>query len=275
MTPTPCRVHILLARKAKTAVAIRRGPSKRVCTVAWDRRTDRFQTGQWLKGRLYERRSDLSPDGKHLIYFALNGRWKSPTKGSWTAVSRAPYLKALGLWANGSAWNGGGLFTDRRTYWLNIPREGHEERLAPRALREFKRAPFPDVFGDECPGVYYLRLQRDGWRLADHRRTGRHGITRFEKPVPGGWILEKSALATIDHPPGKGVYHDTHALQQANGTARLDCPGWEWADLDGKRLVWVEAGILHAARLARGGIENERILFDFNPLEFEEIEAPY
>jgi cytochrome bd-type quinol oxidase subunit 2 len=29
--------------------------------------------GQWLKGRIYERRSDLSPDGKHLIYFAMNG----------------------------------------------------------------------------------------------------------------------------------------------------------------------------------------------------------
>jgi hypothetical protein len=65
------RIHVLLAREEPLGVVIRRGPSKQVCTVQWDRRDDDFQVGQWLRGRIYERRSDLYPDGKHLIYFAM------------------------------------------------------------------------------------------------------------------------------------------------------------------------------------------------------------
>src|SRR6185369_16654475 len=113
------RVHVLLARDASVGVALRRGPSKRVCTVLWNRRKDEFRVGQWLNGRIYERRSDLSPDGKYLIYFAMNGRWESEAGGSWTAISRAPYLKAIAIFPKGDRWNGGGLFTGKATYSLN------------------------------------------------------------------------------------------------------------------------------------------------------------
>ncbi len=115
----PARVHVLLARDKPTGVVIRRGPSKRVCTLLWDRRSDQFQIGQWLNGKIYERRSDLSPDGKHLIYFAMNGRWHTQAQGSWTAISRAPYLKAIAMCPKGDCWNGGGLFTGKTSYWLN------------------------------------------------------------------------------------------------------------------------------------------------------------
>ena len=74
---------------------------------------DATEVGQWLRGRLYELRADLSPDGKYLIYFAMNGHWGSRAKGAWTAISRAPYLTAIALFAKGDCWNGGGLFTDR------------------------------------------------------------------------------------------------------------------------------------------------------------------
>ena len=99
-TPPP-RLHVLLAAYTPDAVVIRRGPSRTVCTVGWDRKRDRFGVGQWMRGRIFERWCDLSPDGRRLIYFALNGKWNSETRGSWTAVSRAPYLKAEGLWAKG------------------------------------------------------------------------------------------------------------------------------------------------------------------------------
>ena len=55
----------------------------------------------------------------------------------------------------------------------------------------------------------------------------------------------------------------------------LDLTDWEWADIDGKRLVWVTAGVLHAAQLTTEGLERETVLFDFNPLTFEELRAPY
>src|SRR3954469_17262682 len=107
MAHFPARLHVLLAADAPTAVVIRRGPSQSVCTVLWDRKTDEFTLGQWMRGRIYERRCDLSPDGRHLVYFAMNGRWDAETKGAWTGVSRAPYLKAITLLAKGDCWNGG------------------------------------------------------------------------------------------------------------------------------------------------------------------------
>src|SRR5215471_5847626 len=97
----PARLHVLLARDTRLGVVIRRGPSRSVCTLLWNRKTDEFTMGQWLRGRIYERRSDLSPDGKHLIYFAMNGKWTSEAKGSWTAISQAPFLKAVALYAKG------------------------------------------------------------------------------------------------------------------------------------------------------------------------------
>src|SRR4051794_37027692 len=61
----PARLHVLLARDANVGLVIRRGPSKSVCTILWNRERDTFKLGQWMRGRIYERRSDLSPDGLH------------------------------------------------------------------------------------------------------------------------------------------------------------------------------------------------------------------
>jgi len=206
----PARLHVLLARDAKVGLIIRRGPSKQTATFLWDRKRDTVTLGQWLKGRIYERRSDLSPDGKHLIYFAMNGYWKSESKGSWTAVSRAPYLKALAFYPKGDCWNGGGLWTTQSTYWLNESyiehKTGHESPVIKRDDQFFPQ----EHYGAECTGVYYLRLIRDGWR-----HLGQEGDADiFEKYVSKGWTLRKIAHAQINHPPGKGCYWDEHALEQ-------------------------------------------------------------
>src|SRR5262245_14610045 len=105
------RIHVMLASRKPIGLVIRRGPSKEVATLLWDRRSDKFRLGQWLKGRIYERRSDLSPDGTYFIYFAMNGKWRSEARGSWTAIARAPYLKALAIFPKGDSWHGGGLWT--------------------------------------------------------------------------------------------------------------------------------------------------------------------
>jgi hypothetical protein len=55
----PPRLHVLLARDAPVGLVLRRGPSKAVCAIGWDRKRDTFRVGQWLRGRIYERRSDL------------------------------------------------------------------------------------------------------------------------------------------------------------------------------------------------------------------------
>jgi hypothetical protein len=100
-------------------VIIRLDPSNSVCTLLWDRRNDTFKLAQWLRGRIYERRCDLSPDGKHFIYFAMIGKWVEPMKGSWTAIYRAPYLNAPALWPWGDCWNGGGLLLTDSLFWVD------------------------------------------------------------------------------------------------------------------------------------------------------------
>lgn len=275
MRAFPPRLHVLLASAAPVGVVIRRGPSRQVCTILWDRRSDEFRVGQWLKGRIYERRSDLSPTGEYLIYFVMNGKWGGDAKGSWTAISRAPYLKALSLYPKGDCWHGGGLFTGERTYWLNDG-DGHEVLRESREPRRDRAFTPPRAFGGECPGVYYPRLMRDGWRLVEESSTGRLSErTTFEKELPRGWTLRKRAHAQLDPPPGRGCYWDEHVLAHAESGRVEACPDWEWADRDGDRLVWAAGGMLFAGVVGSEGLSGSRVLHDFGGMTFERIAAPY
>ena len=271
----PCRIHVLLAAASPYAVVIRRGPSRHTAVIGWDRKTDTFTMGQWLYGRIYERRSDLSPDGRHLIYFAMNGRWSSSVKGSWTAISRAPYLKAVSLFAKGDCWHGGGLFQSPTRYWLNGGC-GHETLEEDRRLLRVSDYPWHESYGGECPGVYYIRLQRDGWTMKHTAPDGQGGeVTLFEKRVNGHWRLRKQAHATLHHPVGRGVYYDTHALHNARTGETLVKEDWEWAEVDRGRLVWGAQGKISAGRLEASGLQGERVLFDCYPLRSSMVAAPY
>ena len=119
MANPPCRLFVLQARDAPVAVILRRGPSAWYHVILWDTETDLFTHGAWFNGRIYEDRCDLSPDGALFLYFALKGsHWQTSYKGTWTALSRPPWLNALTLWPWGSTWGGGGRFVDNRTIML-------------------------------------------------------------------------------------------------------------------------------------------------------------
>lgn len=274
--PVPARLHVLLARDCPKAVIIRRGPSRHTAVIGWDRSTHRFSLGQWLYGRIYERRCDLSPDGRHLIVFAMNGRWSAKAKGSWTAVSQAPWLKALDLHAKGDCWHGGGLFLSAREYWLNDG-YGHERQRFVSGLACRTDYPWDAHHGGECPGVYYLRLQRDGWRLCGDAQAARRAtVTTFEKPIHARWTLRKLAHATWPNTVrGRGCYYDEHSLVNVHSGQEVPCSHWEWAEGDGRRLWWASAGKLFEARLGDEGPRQVRELADFNDLRFEAREAPY
>lgn len=271
----PARLHVLFAQDSPAAVVIRRGPTRHTAVISWDRKTDEFKIGQWLYGRIYERRCDLSPDGRHLIYFAMNGNWNSAAKGSWTAISRAPYLKALTLYAKGDCWNGGGLFLTSRKFWLNDS-SGHTKQRDNVHFTESTTYPWHETYGGECPGVYYIRLQRDGWVMKYSAPDGAGGeITLFEKRISAHWQLRKKAHATVHHPVGRGCYFDEHELWNSRTTETIACPNWEWAELDGSRLVWAERGKLFAGYLGPRGLGMAKELQDFNTLLFEKLQAPY
>lgn len=117
-----------------------------------------------------------------------------------------------------------------------------------------------------------------GWTLRPELTPDSDAPVIFEKAAGAGWVLRKYCRADIDHPEGKGVYYDRHALVRADSTeaaAIIDRPDWEWADLDGKRLVWTEAGRLHAAYLTSNGLKTPMVLHDLNDMTFSAIAAPY
>ena len=275
MSKFAARIHILLASDASIGLVIRRGPSKSVATMLWNRRNDTFELGQWLKGRIYERRSDLSPDGKHLIYFALNGKWQSTVGGSWTAISRAPYLKAIALFAKGDGWHGGGIWTGTTSYWLNDG-YGHQVVYDTTSVRRDLTHPTVTDFGGECLGIYYPRLLRAGWKLIDRIPVAKWKHQDiFEKSIGKGWVLRKIAHAEVGSLEGKGCYWDEHELVNQSKAMVITCPQWEWADLDGDRLVWAENGKLHTTNMKPSGLGHQVELFDFNQMSFTPIKAPY
>ena len=270
----PARLHVLVARDARTGLVIRRGPSKKVGVFGWDRKTDEISLGQWLKGRIYERRCDLSPNGKYWIYFAMNGHWESESRGSWTAVARAPYLKALTMLPKGDCWHGGGLFNTEREYWLN---EGFTPHTVLRNSSEVSRdenAGPTHYFGGECPHVYYNRLLRDGWDMSEIVADQGSATTLFEKRISPAAVLRKLCHAG---PPveGKGCYWDEHEIVFDDGEI-LSLPDWHWAELVDRNIVYAEHGKLFRTyvRTIRKRVA-PKLIYDFNRESFKRVKAPY
>jgi hypothetical protein len=253
--PLPPRIHVLLSRDGSTGLILRRGPTKQFCTIGWDRINDRFQVGQWLKGVIYEERCDLSPNGKYFIYFAMkDGK-------PYTAISIAPYLKAVGFWLESDTWGGGGYFMDNS----RVVTTTHLHGLNEISVRQERI----QVVGNEkhvtsywMTSVHYERLLRDGWVVKEsNRKTG----TLLEKPLPFGWALQKLVGSELEE---NQIINSTRNLVMKH-------PEWEWADYDGRRLMYVSEGVLYTAKIDKSGLFVVKLLHDFNNMVFEEIIAPY
>ncbi len=120
--PVPCRLSIILARQAPIGVIFRRGPSKWTQIIKWNTNADTFEAGAWFHGQIYPERSDLSPDGTKLIYFAADysaGSINHDFPNPWTAISKIPWLTALSVWPNGNTYYGGGRFETDTQLWIN------------------------------------------------------------------------------------------------------------------------------------------------------------
>jgi len=274
----PPRIHVIFAPVANIGVVFRRGPSKQVATFLWDRSKDTFTIGQWLKGRIYERRADVSPDGTHMIYFAMNGKWDSETRGSWTAISKAPFLKAVDLYSKGDCWEGGGLFLTSNRYWLNDRHFNEKYTLKKDSKLACDRQARPEhQFGSECTGVYYPRLLRSGWKLMERAQQGKwHSKTVFEKPLSNGWVLRKIAHEQVDAPRGKGCYWDEHEVENLETGASIRLPDWEWAEWDQGTLVWAQLGKIYRGRFkGKRQLGEAKLLHNFTDYSFEPIVAPY
>ena len=269
MKRVPPRLYAILAREADYGVVFRRGPSRQVAVIGWNTNDDSFELGQWLKGRIYERRSDLSPDGRHLIYFAMDGRWHKGD-GSWTAISRAPYLTALMYYGWGNCWGGGGVFDGNTRFWLDgHPLDG-AQKFTDCGLH--RQDDLPSDLGDE----YYLewkKLIRDGWYAAEHRKEIGRPHRVFTKQVRFGWHIEKYCFSEGEDGPNNAVYWERHRL--IGPDTEIDGADWEWADVDGRDVVYAARGALWRMRVGENSADIPRLLKDLTDMQFEARTAPY
>lgn len=282
------RLSAILARHSPIAVIFRRGPSKSVLLTRWDTSNDSFEYGQWLKGRIYERRCDLSPDGDLLLYFAANHK---PPYGSWSAISRPPFLTALVMWPKGDTYGGGGHFVSQHRIALNhrdyemSPAPGFQ---VPKSLRVEHLGERPGC-GEDDP-TWYKRLQRDGWKLVSWpSRTkdefGSRVIWEPDPPIrweksnpkwPEQYSLEM-AIMGIGERDGPW-YMIEHSVIRSDGhndrIGRSDWADWSHAG----DLLFAMDGALYRARCSKGTLlplEEATKVADFANLKFENRKAPY
>jgi hypothetical protein len=300
-TPTPARLFVLLAREAPVGVIFRRGPRKWVQLIKWKTDTDTFEPGQWIKGQLYERRSDLSPDGSLLAYYLEKreyGRiWDKEYRQAWTAISKPPYFTALALWPNAFMERGGGLLLDSKTFAVyqdttnqELYAQGspHRDHQPPKWM---KIVPFESSVGRSFDmNIHYERLLRDGWewvqkgsydrnlpiaKIEQHfTKTGHceyEWLDILERSV-GNLRLRMELLEPSSIVPGRSYPLDYELIDTAvNETFPIKAHWMDW-DQQG-RLVYALGGKLFEAECS-GGIVTSREIADFTANTFESIIAP-
>jgi hypothetical protein len=287
MPSSQVRIYAILARDRPFAAVFRRGPSKNVLLLGWNTLNDTFQPGQWLKGRIYERRCDLSPKGDLLVYCAANNR--APIY-SWSAISRPPFLTALAMWPKNDAWGGGGRFVSRTRMELN--HHDSELKLAqgfsvPKWLKVTQFGERPGR-GEDDP-IYSERLKRDGWKLVDFPTETKDDFNakmwmKFSPPIK--WMkpnrkwprysLEMSILGIKEK---NGPWYVTEHSLRDEQESRLDNIGRsDWADWSQSGdLLFARDGCLYrvpckAGILAR--LQDAVEIADFSGMRFQPVKAP-
>lgn len=285
--PSQARIYAILARDTPLAIVFRRGPSKKVLLSTWNTATDAIEYGQWLKGRIYERRCDLSPKGDLLLYFAAS--FRKPYY-SWTAISRPPFLTALALWPKGDCWGGGGHFLNDDQIGLNH-RDGElalaENFSIPKWLKVKQFGKYSGRGEDDL--VWDTRLERDGWTLASYPTKYKNDFGKkvgyeFDPPIrwrkpnpvwPKRYSLEMSILGLRER---DGPWYITeHSVirneKQADKIGRSDWADWSHSG----DLLFAMDGCLYRVPCKNSvlaPLEDAVNVADFTKLQFEARKSP-
>lgn len=160
--PAPARLFVIFAKEAQEAVIFRRGPAAWYHIIRWNTKDDSFERGAWIKGKIYPEKCDLSPDGELLLYFAHQGsRISTDYTHAWTAISRSPWLTALGLWPQGTTYGGGGRFTGNRSALLQAYQPAHANHPGEGLSVSFGKTP-QYVSSKEVPGAEWSGRDQNG-----------------------------------------------------------------------------------------------------------------
>lgn len=254
------RIFCITATDAPVVAVFRRGPSNWTHVGKWDLAVPHYEPGAWVGGRVFARRSDLSPDGRYLCYFAHKPSATWEHGESYVAVSRLPWLTALKAFPTCGTWTRGFHFVpgdrgERDAIDLPIAfglRSTRAIQFATERRRGWEEAP------DSPP-----RDPNDAW---DQRRNA-----RLSKPQPGGgavlcvesvgWAGGEFTRQAID-----GL-HVRYSIESGQELEILDDLQWADWDAQGRLLVATRAGRLQIRRLrdARVDIEFDADLSALEP----------
>jgi hypothetical protein len=133
---TESTLYVLPATQALVAAVFLRLPAKTWMVGRWDLQTGDVEQGAWLRGQLYPRRCDLSPDGELLYYFFAKTS-RRPFMGmvgrqTFSAVSKLPWAFALAAWPEADTWTRGYHFTSTDRWDIGEPQHGDAKPLRAR-----------------------------------------------------------------------------------------------------------------------------------------------
>lgn len=261
----PPRIYCIAATRAPVVAVFRRGPTDWSHIGRWDLAASRYEPGASLRGRVFPRRSDLSPDGRLLCYFAHKPGATWAHGDAYVALSKLPWLTALHAFGTCGTWTRGYHFTDD-----GGDDTEHAELPIPYGLRSIPAIQFANERrrgweeSSDCP----QRDPRDVW---DERRNA-----RMRKRQPGGnRFLCVESLGWVGGAFGGGQAVDglrVHYWLETDGTLeRLDHLQWADWDREGHLLAATRDGRLQVRQLAQ---ERQEIVFEEDLSMLEPTPAP-
>jgi len=266
---TACRLYVLTAPEAATALVLRRGPTRWWHLLEWDLAHLTLTPGAWFHGTLYPRRCDISPDGRLFGYFAMKGSFSQPSSsnpsssnpswpGEYFAVSRSPWLQALAGWQTCGTW----------TWGCRFSATGHLEIRACMHREPFHGG-YPGGFSAESMSTDWKKRDvwnelKRGWEIAADNVPATGLALRRAQPGGGGVSLGLIHLGVDFKRPGMEGVQLEYFLQD-NPRDVTPLPQAVWADWDreGRLLMATRSGALevhrcHGAKLHREWSEDLR-----------------
>ncbi|HEY5626655.1 MAG TPA: hypothetical protein VIR79_01790 [Nitrospira sp.] len=265
---TPPRIYCIQATEAPIVAVFRRGPTNWSHVGRWDLSSGRYEPGAWLGGRIFPRRSDLSPDGTYLCYFAHKPSATWEHGEAYVAISKLPWLTALHAFATCGTWTRGYYFTDSKE-------NGDAQDAA-----------LPIPYGlKSIPVIQFANERRRGWMEAPDSPVrdpkdawDQHRNARIRKPQPNGprvLCVESVGWAGGEFGLEQAVdgLQVRYSMEDGDDLTILDDLQWADWDREGHLLVATRPGKLQRRRLSRSGSET---LYesDLSLLEPTPIPAP-
>ncbi len=262
------RIYCIPATDAPVLAVFRRGPSDWSHVGRWDLVSGRYEPGGWLRGRIFPRRSDLSPDGRLLCYFAHKPTASWEHGEAYVAISKLPWLTALHAFGTCGTWTRGYCFTAE-----GDGNELEDERLPiPYGLRSI---PLVQFANERCRGWEEApdsppRDSKDAW--------DQHRNARMRKRQPGGdrvLGVESRGWAGGEFGVEQAVDGLRVGYWLESGGDRMWLDDVQWADWDvhGRLLAATRSGRLQV-RNPDAGRPDVLCEHDLSVLEPSPIPAP-